>query len=69
MVGPMLVAGWRDVGPLRPTHRASGVLPARLDRCLVRGPGVTSASALVFPRGASDHRPISIDLAVHRAAA
>ncbi|HYG86743.1 MAG TPA: endonuclease/exonuclease/phosphatase family protein [Azospirillum sp.] len=69
VVGPMLIPGWRDVGPLRPTHRAGGVLPVRLDRCLLRGAGVTCAGALVLPRGASDHRPITTDLAVHRAVA
>ena len=69
VVGPMLSPGWRDVGPLRPTHRAGGVLPVRLDRCLVRGLGVSGAGALVLPRGASDHHPITIDVAVHPALA
>jgi endonuclease/exonuclease/phosphatase (EEP) superfamily protein YafD len=59
-VGPVLLAGFRDVGPRRPTHVVRNVLPFRLDRCLVRG--VLCAEARVLERGPSDHRPIMIEL-------
>jgi endonuclease/exonuclease/phosphatase (EEP) superfamily protein YafD len=59
-VGATELPGFRDVGPRQPTHFAKGVLPFRLDRCLVRGLGCIDARA--FRRGPSDHRPISIDL-------
>jgi len=59
-VGPVLLPGFRDVGPRRPTHVMSNVLPFRLDRCLVRG--VLCAEAHVLARGPSDHHPILIEL-------
>jgi endonuclease/exonuclease/phosphatase (EEP) superfamily protein YafD len=59
-VGPVLLPGFRDVGPRRPTHVMSNVLPFRLDRCLVRG--VLCAEAHVLERGPSDHHPILIEL-------
>ncbi len=62
LVGPVLLAGFRDAGPRRPTHRMSDVLPLRLDRCVVRG--LHCSDAAVLPRGASDHRPITIRLSV-----
>lgn len=62
LVGPVLLPGFRDVGPRRATHRMSDVLPLRLDRCVVRG--LHSDEAAVLPRGASDHRPITIRLSV-----
>jgi endonuclease/exonuclease/phosphatase (EEP) superfamily protein YafD len=62
LVGPVLLRGFRDVGPRRPTHRMSDVLPLRLDRCVVRG--LTCTDAAVLPRGTSDHRPITVRLAV-----
>lgn len=52
--------GFSDVGPRRATHRAYGLVPLRLDRCLVRGLDGTGAAALARDR--SDHRPILIDL-------
>jgi hypothetical protein len=60
-VGPVLLPGFRDVGPRAPTHVVRNVLPFRLDRCLVRG--VLCADACVLERGSSDHRPIMIELA------
>ena len=60
-VGPVLLPGFRDVGPRAPTHVVRSVLPFRLDRCLVRG--VLCANACVLERGSSDHRPIMIELA------
>jgi len=62
LVGPTLLSGFRDVGPRRATHRMSDLLPLRLDRCLVRGLLCTRAEVLA--RGASDHHPIMLRLAV-----
>jgi endonuclease/exonuclease/phosphatase (EEP) superfamily protein YafD len=59
-LGATELSGFRDVGPRQPTHFANGVLPFRLDRCLVRGLDCVGAKAL--RRGPSDHRPIFIDL-------
>lgn len=63
-VGPTLLKGFRDVGPRRHTHLTKGILPVRLDRCLVRGIACTLATAL--DRGRSDHRPILVDLESER---
>jgi endonuclease/exonuclease/phosphatase (EEP) superfamily protein YafD len=60
-VGPIMLPGFRDVGPREPTHIASNVLPFRLDRCLVRG--LHCADARALDRGPSDHRPIALELA------
>ena len=60
LVGPVLLPGFRDVGPRRPTHRAGDVVPLRLDRCLVRG--LACVEARVLPRGSSDHKPILVRL-------
>ena len=62
LVGPVLLPGFRDVGPRRPTHRRSALLPLRLDRCVVRG--LTCTDAAVLPRSVSDHRPIAMRLRV-----
>jgi endonuclease/exonuclease/phosphatase family metal-dependent hydrolase len=59
-VGPVLLPGFRDVGPRRRTHVVRNVLPFRLDRCLVRD--VLCAEASVLERGPSDHHPIMIEL-------
>lgn len=61
LVGPPLLPGFRDVEPRRPTHAMGRLVPLRLDRCLVRGLACHAHSAL--PRGASDHRPITVHLA------
>lgn len=66
-VGPILLPGFRDVGPRRPTHHAHNVVPFRLDRCLVRGLSCTGTYAL--ERGPSDHRPIMLELKIAEAAA
>ncbi|GBR06276.1 endonuclease/exonuclease/phosphatase family protein [Acetobacter oeni] len=52
--------GFRDVGPRRSTHRMYGVVPLRLDRCLVRGLIATETRAYAY--GPSDHRPVCVDL-------
>jgi endonuclease/exonuclease/phosphatase family metal-dependent hydrolase len=62
LVGPALLRGFHDVGPREHTHIAGGVVPLRIDRCLVRGLSCTEARALL-PE-ASDHRPISVRLAI-----
>ena len=64
-LGPTRLAGFRDVGPRHTTHRAYGLVPVRLDRCLVRGLRCTAATALGF--GRSDHRPILIELVPNHA--
>jgi endonuclease/exonuclease/phosphatase (EEP) superfamily protein YafD len=60
-VGPIVLPGFRDVGPREPTHRARNVLPFRLDRCLVRG--LYCSEARTLEQGPSDHRPIALELA------
>ncbi len=60
LVGPVMLPGFRDVGPRRPTHRSLDVVPLRLDRCLVRG--LACVEARVLPQGSSDHRPILVRL-------
>lgn len=66
LVGPALLRGFRDVGPRWPTHRMGEIVPLRIDRCLVRG--LVCEEARVLPRRRSDHRPISVSLAVGEAA-
>jgi endonuclease/exonuclease/phosphatase (EEP) superfamily protein YafD len=65
LVGPVLLPGFRDVGPRRFTHMCQDVLPLRLDRCIVRG--LVCREAAVLPRGTSDHCPITmqLDLVAH----
>lgn len=59
-IGRTSLPGFVDVGPRRPTHLAHGMVPLRLDRCLVRDWHCGPARALAF--GRSDHRPILLDL-------
>jgi len=59
-LGAVKLPGFADVGPRRATHRAKGIVPLRLDRCLVRGLRGDGAAALAY--GPSDHRPILVDL-------
>jgi endonuclease/exonuclease/phosphatase family metal-dependent hydrolase len=61
-VGPILVPGFFDVGPLDTTHFASNVVPFRLDRCLVHGLRCSATDTL--HAGPSDHRPIVVHLHV-----
>ncbi len=60
LVGPVLLPGFRDVGPRRFTHMCKEVLPLRLDRCIVRG--LVCTETAVLPRGTSDHCPITMRL-------
>jgi len=66
-VGPILMPGFFDVGPLEPTHFGSNVVPFRLDRCLAHGLHCSASRTLAF--GPSDHRPIVLDLHVSASAA
>lgn len=61
-VGPIKLAGFKDVGPRRPTHIASNIISFRLDRCMARG--LRCSHARVLARGPSDHYPIALDLHV-----
>jgi len=66
-VGPIKLSGFKDVGPRKPTHIASNIIPFRLDRCMARGLHCTDAQ--VLERGPSDHHPIILDLNVTSSAA
>ncbi|HEY7764982.1 MAG TPA: endonuclease/exonuclease/phosphatase family protein [Aestuariivirgaceae bacterium] len=61
-VGPTRLSGFKDVGPRKPTHIASNIIPFRLDRCMARGLDCTDAR--VLRRGPSDHHPIILNLNV-----
>jgi endonuclease/exonuclease/phosphatase family metal-dependent hydrolase len=61
-VGPIKLAGFKDVGPRRPTHIASNIISFRLDRCMARG--LRCSHPQVLARGPSDHYPIALDLHV-----
>jgi endonuclease/exonuclease/phosphatase family metal-dependent hydrolase len=61
MVGaPLVLPGFTDAGARLPTHRMSGLIPLRLDRCFIRG--LNCISTEVLARGASDHHPLRIVL-------
>ena len=36
-VGPIKLAGFKDIGPRQPTHSPSNIISFRLDRCMARG--------------------------------
>ena len=61
-VGPIELAGFRDVGPRQPTLLANNIISFRLDRCLALGLRCTHTQVLA--RGPSDHHPILLDLSV-----
>jgi endonuclease/exonuclease/phosphatase (EEP) superfamily protein YafD len=65
-VGAIALPGFRDVGPRRRTHRAGNVVSLRLDRCMARG--LACDASEVLEKGASDHHPIVLNLAVSGAA-
>ena len=67
LLGPALLAGFRDVGPRRPTHVMGDIIPIRIDRCLIRGLACTEAH--VLPRETSDHSPIVVRLEMEAVAA
>jgi len=59
-VGPILLKGFKDVGPRKPTHHSGNMVPVRLDRCLVRG--LHGVNPRTLERGPSDHHPIAVEL-------
>jgi len=59
-VGPIKLAGFKDVGPRQSTHSPNDIISFRLDRCMVRG--LRCSYARVLARGSSDHHPISLKL-------
>jgi endonuclease/exonuclease/phosphatase (EEP) superfamily protein YafD len=61
-VGPTVLPGFRDIGPRRRTHRSANIVNLRLDRCLARD--LAAMGSQVLERGASDHHPIVLDLAM-----
>jgi endonuclease/exonuclease/phosphatase family metal-dependent hydrolase len=62
LVGAALLPGFDDVGARIATHRMGGMVPLRLDRCFLRGVECGDAQVLEF--GASDHRPMVIEVRV-----
>jgi len=61
-IGPIKLAGFKDIGPRQPTHSPTNIVSLRLDRCMARGLRCTYAR--VLSRGPSDHHPIRLDLHV-----
>jgi len=59
-VGPVVLKGFKDVGPRTPTHISGNVVPVRLDRCLARG--LRGINPRRLDRGPSDHHPIAVEL-------
>jgi endonuclease/exonuclease/phosphatase (EEP) superfamily protein YafD len=59
-IGPIKLAGFRDIGPRQPTHSPKDIISFRLDRCMARG--LRSSQTRVLARGSSDHHPISLKL-------
>ncbi|MGH7072603.1 MAG: endonuclease/exonuclease/phosphatase family protein [Stellaceae bacterium] len=61
-VGPIVLAGFEDVGPRQATVSAGNIISFRVDRCMTRG--LYCAGAKVLARGPSDHHPIVLELSV-----
>jgi endonuclease/exonuclease/phosphatase (EEP) superfamily protein YafD len=59
-VGPIKLAGFKDVGPRQSTHSPNDIISFRLDRCMARG--LRCSFARVLARGSSDHHPILLKL-------
>jgi hypothetical protein len=59
-IGPIRLAGFKDVGPRQATHSPNNIIAFRLDRCMARGLRCSKAQTLA--RGPSDHHPIMLDL-------
>lgn len=59
-VGPIKLAGFKDVGPRQSTHSPNDIISFRLDRCMARG--LRCSYARVLARGSSDHHPILLKL-------
>jgi len=61
-VGPIRLAGFKDIGPRQATHSRNSFVAFRLDRCMARG--LSCSNARILERGPSDHHPIRLDLQV-----
>ena len=61
-IGPIRLAGFKDVGPPHATHSPNNIIAFRLDRCMARG--LHCSNAQILARGPSDHHPIMLDLHV-----
>ena len=61
-VGPIRLAGFKDIGPRQATHSRNHIIAFRLDRCMARG--LRCSNAQILERGPSDHHPIRLDLQV-----
>jgi endonuclease/exonuclease/phosphatase family metal-dependent hydrolase len=61
-VGPIKLAGFKDIGPRQPTHSPNNIISFRLDRCMARS--LCCSYARVLARGPSDHHPITLKLHV-----
>jgi len=61
-VGPIRLAGFKDIGPRQATHSRNNFIAFRLDRCMARG--LRCSNAQILDRGPSDHHPIGLDLQV-----
>lgn len=59
-IGPTKLDHFSDVGPKGATHNAQELIPFRLDRCMIRDLRCIEAKKL--DRGASDHKPIVVEL-------
>jgi endonuclease/exonuclease/phosphatase (EEP) superfamily protein YafD len=61
-VGPIVLAGFKDIGPRRSTVSAGNIISLRVDRCMARG--LVCSETQVLDRGPSDHHPIILDLRI-----
>jgi len=61
-LGPVILPGFKDVGPREATHIQQNIFRFRLDRCLVRGLACTDAR--ILHKGRSDHHPIVLGLEI-----
>jgi len=64
LIGPPLLPGFREIGPLQATHAVGRLIPVRLDRCFARG--IQGSQARVLAKGQSDHHPIGVTLTIPR---
>lgn len=58
-IGPIILPDFEDLGPRRKTHKASKIVPLRLDRCMARS--MRCGSTKILEKGPSDHHPILLD--------
>lgn len=60
MLGSPFLPGFQDAGLREPTHKMSGLIPLRLDRCFIRD--LRCEKAEILENGASDHKPLMVEL-------